>query len=532
MTVADLQRERDPNRLLRRADWRFLLSNPQPVKSICFAHGLLAEAVALISDHLVEPHHSPPGDCDLAVAVNPDPATLRAAWTALHPGGMCYSEWYSPLTGGPEGVRRRLEAAGFTGVTCYWPWPWPDRGSPLFWLPIEAPEALHYFLTTRPRAPSMMLRARSMVFQALWHLGLHARLIVPICVTARKSMAVEAGADANLLDTIRAEWSAWDLGLTPKRLSWLLLTGGQSSINKVVGLVFADSDRQPRMIVKWPRVPESIPALAQEAATLQAVQTLRPRGMPGVPRVIFFRECTGRTALGETVLKGQPLFTLVRPDNYRDLALKVTDWLADLAGHAPSHSRTDWWNRLIETALTDFEQSFGIVLDPSRLRETRAILSTLGDLPLVCEHRDCSPWNVLVGAGGDLILLDWESAELRGLPSLDLIYFLTYMAFFLDCAMESGRFRESYREALNPTTFTGQVQAECEQRYCERIGLDPATLRPLRLLVWLIHSQSEYKQFVAEAAGRPKPATLRRSLFVSLWEEELRHASDAVETGA
>ncbi len=89
----------------------------------------------------------------------------------------------------------------------------------------------------------------------------------------------------------------------------------------------------------------------------------------------------------------------------------------------------------------------------------------------------------------------------------------------------------AYRAALDPATFTGRVHAECEQRYCERTGLDPAALRPLRLLAWLIHSRSGYKQFVAEAAGRPKPTTLRRSLFVSLWEEELRRAGDAVETG-
>jgi hypothetical protein len=530
MTITDRRRGRNHNRLLRRADWRFLLSDPQPAKSICFADGLLAEAVTLISGNVVESHHSPPGDCDLAVAVNPDPARLRAAWAALHPGGVCYSEWYSPRAGGPEGVRRRLEAAGFTDITCYFPWPWPDRKSPLFWLPIEAPEAVHCFLTTRPRAPSMMLRAWSALLQTLWHLGLRARLILPICVTARKPGAVEA--DANLPDTIRAGWSAWGLGLTPQRLSWLLLTGGQSNINKVVSLVFADSDPQPRMIVKQARVPESIPALAREAATLQVVQALRPGGMPGVPRVIFFRERAGQTMLGETVLKGQPLFTLLRPDNYRDFAFKVTDWLADLAGYAPSCSRADWRNRLIETALADFEKSFGAILNPSQLVETRAILSTLDDVRLVCEHRDCSPWNVLVRADGELAFLDWESSEPCGLPALDLIYFLTYLAFFVDGAMESGRFRDSYRAALNPATFTGKVSAECQRQYVARTGLDPAALRPLRLLVWLIHSKSEYEQFVAEAAGQPEPAALRRSLFVSLWEEELHYASGAVKTGA
>jgi len=532
MTVTNRPRARDNNQLLRRVDWRFLLSDPNPRKSICFAHGLLAEAVALISDQLVKPDHSPLGDCDLAVAVNPDSSTLQKAWAALYPGGICYSEWHSPLMGGPDGVRRRLQAAGFTDITCYWTWPWPDQGSPLFWLPIEVPEALHYFLTSRPHALSMMLRARNKALQILWRIGLRARLIVPICVTARKPGAVESNVDANLLDTIRTEWSAWGLGAIPACLSWLFLTGGLSSLNKVVGLLFADSDSQPRLIVKWPRIPESIPALAQEAKTLQTINALRPEGMPGVPRVIFFHECDNQTALGETVLRGQPLFTLLRPNNYRNLALKVTDWLANLAGHAPPCSRSDWWNRLIEKTFTDFEQSFGVILDSGQLDETRVILSTLEDLPLVCEHRDCSPWNVLVGEDGELAFLDWESAETCGLPALDLIYFLTYLAFFMDGAMETDRFRDSYRTALNPATFTGQVQVECEQRYCERIGLDPAALRPLRLLVWLIHSKSEYKRFLSEAGGRPTPTALRCSLFVTLWEEELQHISAAMETGA
>src|SRR5436190_718658 len=98
------------------------------------------------------------------------------------------------------------------------------------------------------------------------------------------------------------------------------------------------------------------------------------------------------------------------------------------------------------------------------IRETRARLAALGDLPLVCEQRDFSPWNVLIAADGALVVLDWESAETEGLPGMDLIYFLAYLAFFLDGAMESGRFRESYRAALDPATFTGAVQAECLRR--------------------------------------------------------------------
>ena len=140
------------------------------------------------------------------------------------------------------------------------------------------------------------------------------------------------------------------------------------------------------------------------------------------------------------------------------------------------------------------------------------------------EQRDCSPWNVLIANVGELVILDWESAEPRGLPLLDLIYFLTYLMFFLDGAMESQRFTESYRAMLDPATFTGRIVTECQQRYLACVGLNPVVVRPLRLLTWLIHSRSEYQRLAAERAGQPDPADLRRSLFVRLWEEELSYA--------
>ena len=88
MVAADRPDEGTLNRRLRRADWRFLLPDPRPVRSICFADGLLGQAVAAISDQVIEPTLHSIGDCDLAVARNPDPQTLQAAWTALRPGGQ------------------------------------------------------------------------------------------------------------------------------------------------------------------------------------------------------------------------------------------------------------------------------------------------------------------------------------------------------------------------------------------------------------------------------------------------------------
>jgi aminoglycoside phosphotransferase (APT) family kinase protein len=144
------------------------------------------------------------------------------------------------------------------------------------------------------------------------------------------------------------------------------------------------------------------------------------------------------------------------------------------------------------------------------LREAAGILDGLGDLPLVCEHRDFSPWNVMVGSTGELGALDWEGAEPHGLPLIDLLYFLACLAFHAERSFEPERQHASYRASLDESTPTGRVRRECLMRYCDRTGLDLEELLPLRQLVWLIH-----------AAGAPGSDVLRRSLFKSLWEEEV-----------
>jgi hypothetical protein len=144
----------------------------------------------------------------------------------------------------------------------------------------------------------------------------------------------------------------------------------------------------------------------------------------------------------------------------------------------------------------------------------------MGECP-VCEHRDFSPWNVLLDSKGELVVLDWESAELHGLPCLDLVYFLTFLSFFIDGAMDSGLYLDSFRSQLDPDSFTGRVVEECQQRYINSVGLDRAVLPPLRLFAWTFHSLSEYKRLSEDKSGRLESEDLQRSLFLQLWREEL-----------
>jgi hypothetical protein len=297
-------------------------------------------------------------------------------------------------------------------------------------------------------------------------------------------------------------------------------------VSKVVTLVFDEPNPYPRLAIKAPRVGESFAPLRREAATLAALGQRAPSSLPpGVPRHLFVREVDGVPLVGETTVVGRPLETLLFPATLRPWAIQGADWLAGLAGGGPPRPAAHWWRTVTQPAMSDFAAAFGRVVDSSALQCAEAVLREIGDLASACEQRDFAPWNIFVSEDGQLAVLDWESAAVEGLPALDLLYFLAYLTFNVDHAESLGDRVASYRRALDPATTTGAVRRDSLARYFDRLGLATPQLRPLRVLVWLIHAKSEFDHFAADAGGSPDVAALRRSLFLALWQEELRHVA-------
>ena len=446
---------------------------------------------------------------------DPSLAALGAFAARTPPGGGVYLEWRRPVLGGGKALRARLAAAGFDDVDLYWPCPGLRR--PWFWLPLGSGAAAEYVRATRLPARSAVRRAVDRPLRAVWRWAAARERLWPICAVARVPGSPPAD---ELLGRITREWTAWGLGARPEHLTWMLLSRGPRTISKVVGLVFAEPDPAPRLVVKLARVPEVHDALRHEAAALGAVHARVPGGLRGAPRVLFCDERSGGLALGETALAGRPLFSLLTANTYRDLAFRAVDWLADLAGPLAGGA-TGAAGAIIEAALRDFAAAFGPLVEPAELRATERLMAPLADLPSVPEHRDFSPWNVHVAPDGGLVAYDWESAEPAGLPLNDLVYFLAYLGFFHDDAIARGRCLASYRRSRDPGTVTGGVHSDCVARYAERVGLDAGHVRGLHLLTWIIHTRSEYRRFAADAGGPPAASALEGSLFFALWREEL-----------
>ena len=127
---------------------------------------------------------------------------------------------------------------------------------------------------------------------------------------------------------------------------------------------------------------------------------------------------------------------------------------------------------------------------------------------------------------GEIKVLDWESSEPNGLPALDLIYFLTYLTFFVEGAMESKEHVKAYRMAFNPQTPIGRINQGCLEKYCAAMNLNTSVLKPLRLLTWLIHSRAEHQRLKEDTASAPALSTLQASLFATLIREEIRSYSE------
>jgi hypothetical protein len=493
--------ERIRNARLRRADWRFLLDEERVPVVLCSAAGALADAVRAVS----VPARDDGAEADLAVLARPRRRTLAAARRRLRPGGEVYAEWYVPRLGGIDAARRRLERAGFTDVRCYWPWPPPARGRTNFWLPVDAPSAVDAHLRGRPSRR----RARRAV-EELWRFARRAGVLVPVCAVARKPGSATTGVDA----WMRERWGA-------QTVSWLLLASGFRSVNKVVGLAFIDSERTPRAAVKFARSAAEDEQVRAEAANLRLLREHRPR-LPGAPEVLDVALRCGRVALVQTPVRGRPLMETLTRATFPRHAAAVTDWLVELAGPTDPTPSETWWPRLVDEPLNEFERWFGRVIDPGSAAHARRVIAAVERAPLVYEHRDCSPWNILVDSTGEPAVVDWESSEPRGLAGLDLAYFLTNAAGLVAQREDWWAAPGFYDELFEPRTLLGGTVERCERRYCERVGLERTSLGPLRLLCWAIHARSDYRRIAAEAAGSPSEEALRRSAFLHLWREELR----------
>lgn len=449
------------NEPLRAVDWRFLLRmHDRPRAVVLNAPRQVAEGLELIAERAT----AGPGEADLAVLGFPSRRSLRRARAGLKPGGQVVCLWRRPRIAGVQRAGRRLRRAGFEPTSFHWPGPNPNR-PPEYWLPLGAPEVIDYFLAQRPPGTRTQLAMRR-----LWRLAERSGALAPICALAR--LPGPPASEPGEIDALPAAGPA------------LLLTEGDEARHKVLCLSF--SGAAPVVAVKCARIPATDQSLDREAEVLTELAQMRPR-FELAPRVLAKGRRAGRRAVAESVAPGRLPPEPLSQATFARLAPRVVAGLLELVDERPAPA-SSWRQRLAEEPLARFERRFAQQVGPSTIASARDALAKLPDLPLAWEHRDCAVWNIHVADSGAISFFDWGGSEPRGLPGLDLAYFLATSAFMIDrLDMRDPRtVVESHRRLLDPSTPRGELASRCAAEYCERLRIDPALFPLLRLRGWIV----------------------------------------------
>ncbi|MCZ7539848.1 MAG: aminoglycoside phosphotransferase family protein [Anaerolineae bacterium] len=206
------------------------------------------------------------------------------------------------------------------------------------------------------------------------------------------------------------------------------------------------------------------------------------------------------------------------------------EWLADVA--APLRGTLDEaaFARLVSEPLAAFAAGFPLAREDEALlattRESAERLRGAG-LPLVLEHGDLSHPNLILRAGGGLGVVDWELAQLAGLPAHDLFFFLAYVAF----ARSDARTTEAQIAAFRAAFFERDAWARpYALAYAGRLGLATEWLGPLFVLCWARYTGRLWER-VNAAEGAPsrngdRAAWLRGNRYYALWQVAAQHLGD------
>jgi aminoglycoside phosphotransferase (APT) family kinase protein len=290
-----------------------------------------------------------------------------------------------------------------------------------------------------------------------------------------------------------ANWDEYFPGISrPEKLSFLLKSGH----NKVSLLVFKDGESVPVCLVKRARS-GAASRIKEEYDILKFLVSFPDIGND-VPRPFFFGMISGEYVMIETILKGCLMFNLVRKKGcifwfrkFKENTQKTASWLAKFHRIVRSDFEVLTSEKIMEKLpkIKKLENQKGCFKEIRRLMKEADGLK----LPLVVQHQDINPGNILVGKKG-ISVFDWEYAKRKGLPLFDLLYFI-FNHWYI--AVRARKFRhiistEARKEYLKELFLNEGGISKFVYRvidfYCREVGIAP----PVAYLLFLKFCEEEY----------------------------------------
>ncbi|MGH2995982.1 MAG: phosphotransferase [Gaiellaceae bacterium] len=303
---------------------------------------------------------------------------------------------------------------------------------------------------------------------------------------------------------------AAESGLELERHRWGLSAPGAFPSQKVLFFLFEDGAEKPEHIVKITRDPALNSRLEKEWRALTLLQEERLGA--SLPRPAFSGRHAGLAVVGETAIDGVPFRERTRATPDCPYAQAAADWLVELgastahppAGGAPAVAAA------LEGLLGEFAGIYELEEAHERfLAEQVDTLAQSGNgLPLVFQHGDPGPWNLLVTPEGKPVFLDWEAAEPEGMPLWDLFHFLRSYGLAVSRAAGTHDAVRSFAQHYLADSALSPLFVEATRRACADTGLAPRLVEPLFYLCWMHRALKE--------ATRLAPGRLDEGRYVNL----------------
>ncbi len=444
-------------------DWRFLLPDPNlgrvgvrlPMEAARLGR------IATCADEVVDLRRDA-GWCDVVVLIAPSNAELKATLAHIEIRTAIRVEDV------PRRRRRRqarlLRDAGFEATV--W-WARPSTADTRCLVSLDHGPAAATILRTVARRARWSAIEAGFAQRGLarrWAGGISLLAVAPLAGGVPAGQAVAAPHD-------RAKLAA-------------LVTPRFARSKAVVGVTTIASGRALRQVVKVPRARGDEAQIRAEAAILDEFHA-HSAGACRVPDDHHLAARADRIVLVEDAASGHPLDRRAvrrNPDKALEAGLR---WLRAVPVGPTARLDTDGRAaRLIDGPLAllramDTRDTTNWQAHVDRAAELLAPLRH-AELPVVFEHGDFSHPNLFVAEDGELVAIDWERGEPRGLPLHDATFFAAYLAESVDRPKSEAELVAAHHRAVGTG---GWARPELDL-YAEQLGLDRRVLPLLELACW------------------------------------------------
>jgi aminoglycoside phosphotransferase (APT) family kinase protein len=295
---------------------------------------------------------------------------------------------------------------------------------------------------------------------------------------------------------------------------WGFAAIGEYSSQKVLFFLFRGEDEAPQYVVKITRDPSLSPRLENERRALGLLGETDFGAASALPRPVFFGYERGLAVLGETAIDGVPFKQRTTGTVDCPFARAALDWLVELG--ITTASRPAGGARDVADELEALFQRFRKIYRLSRAHEAflgaqiEALASSENGFPLVFQHGDPGPWNLLITAAGEPAFLDWEAAEPSGMPLWDLFHFLRSYGLRVSQAAGTQDPMRSFEQQFLDDSLLGRLLARTTSRYCAETGLPREFVQPLFYVCWVHRALREVTRLPPDGVNRGRYVNLLR----------------------